>query len=594
MTNAAGRFAYVGDPTNPVDARYHGYDQWGRITDAWDGAGRHFEYSYGTDGGLNRLQSVIASAAGGGEVGRVEYDYCDSTSSNGMAGDLRLVTVRIPCTPSNVGDPAEIVQQTYYRNWGWASGQPSAIDGFSPGPQRSVRMVVGPEGMRKLQQAMSDWATRSDTDIASYATLRLGYSSSTNPAKVSLAQSEGRLEHRIELRYETSTASFTSGYDNIWATRTVALDRTGSVGSLSTYRAATFYFDEVGQPLSSIITTQDPATSASSFWTTRVARDSYGCVTTIGTPASSTAYTHSTGAITSGSSGLIKHFARMSYATNSTPIELDGFISLISHSTDWGGTGALKDNQIAYESIGGTNRPSKLLPSYRVRRPLVDTSKSFAVGDGSDAGQETSIEYHLPSSVADSSSLALTVEWMKILHPAVSSTQHGSGQANYSAVAFHPDGRISYARAVGDANASLTYFGYNLPGVTDSDDSGLIQTVVSDVNSSSPPNAGELPTGFPTGSLNPVPNVASFSYDPQGRKLASLGADGLMKMTAYRKLADGRQVIVQGIAIPDGQEPEEFVFASPGRFAVLNHNQGTEASGLLTWESLARYDRCSI
>lgn len=235
ITNAAGLSAYVGDANNPLDARMAGYDEWGRITHAWDATGRHYQYTYGIDGGASRLLSVVVTLGTSGEVGRAEYDYCDATSTNGMAGDLRLVTVRTPCTANSNGTQGEVVEKTYYRNWASLIGQPIAIDGFSPGPQRSVRMVVRPEGMRRLEQAMSDWATRPDTDLASYSSSRYGYSSTQSSAKVTQIQSEARLQHRMELRYEVSNGQFTTGYDTTWARRTIVLDRTGTAGNLSTY-----------------------------------------------------------------------------------------------------------------------------------------------------------------------------------------------------------------------------------------------------------------------------------------------------------------------------------------------------------------------
>ncbi|MFO0831448.1 MAG: RHS repeat-associated core domain-containing protein [Phycisphaerales bacterium] len=583
-TDAAGQSSFVGDASDLTAALTSGYDGFGRITQAWDAAGRRYEYSYGTDGGAMRLQRVVVYAQGGGtEVSRVEYDYCDATSGNGMAGDLRLVSVQTPCTPNSSNSSGSLVEETYYRTWAWSGGTPPANDGFTPGPQRSVRMVVAPEGLRRLKQAYpGNWDTQPDTVVAPYASLRLGYTSPVNGA-VNLIQSAGRIEHRVEVQLTTlniNAAPFTSGYDPIWARRCVALERTGPASALTLYRAATFYFDEVGQSLSSVITPNDPGLGANTVqWTTRVERDTGGRVARIGSPAATSSYTHATGTFAASSAGLVQNFERQS-AGAGNPAELTGFIARVTHAESWGGA-TTKDAQFAFESIGGTTRPCKTLAGYTVRRPLVHSSTVFPVGDGSDPGQTTTLEYHLPSAAqaSDGSSLALTIDWLSSQHPVVSVPQHGSGASTMSAVAFRPEGRVTYARGTGDSHGPLMYFQYNLPGVVGSDDSGLVKSIIADVDASALPSPSEFPAGFPSGTVNPAPKAAATVYDPQGRVSVTHGPSGLHAHTAFQRLADGRAVVISATELAG----TPGAFASPASFAIFNLAGAVEAGGSITY-----------
>jgi YD repeat-containing protein len=97
ITDAAGQAAYVGHPTDPGQALILGYDSSGRITTAFDAAGRRFDYTYGTVGaaGHARLGSVIATL-GGATVGSVQYSYFAADSGEGDAGDLYAASAYTP------------------------------------------------------------------------------------------------------------------------------------------------------------------------------------------------------------------------------------------------------------------------------------------------------------------------------------------------------------------------------------------------------------------------------------------------------------------------------------------------------------------
>jgi len=93
----------------------------------------------------------------------------------------------------------------------------------------------------------------------------------------------GSVHGTVLLKFEAN-GSFTgtSGYDTAWARRALVERADGSF--------FTQYFDELGQPLSSLITDATSATGIPSKWVTEVQRNSDGVTTQIATPAAVTAY----------------------------------------------------------------------------------------------------------------------------------------------------------------------------------------------------------------------------------------------------------------------------------------------------------------
>lgn len=355
------------------------------------------------------------------------------------------------------------------------------------------------------------------------------------------------------------------------------LERTVQGQTVVLERATTFYFDEVGQRLSSVVTPSDPATGGASNWTTYVERDNQGRVVRVGTPASIASYSHALGSFQASSDCLLHIFSRQSTASGH-PVELDGFIWRVGRALSWNGP-TTWDAAFEFEPIGGLIRPSKMLPGYTVRRPLVHAVTKYPVGGQGDPGNETVFTYHLPSSAPAESSQALTIDWMTTDAPAVSAAQHGSGQPTFAAAAFRPDGRVSYVRSIGDGNGTLTYFSYNVPGVAGSDGSGLLKSVTVDVDSANLPSPSEFPLEFPAGSANPAPRTTQFVYDSLGRVIETVEPTGLRSHTAYQRLADGRAAVVRGVQV----EGPAAAFASPGSIAILNLAGAIEATGLVTF-----------
>src|SRR5690349_13221907 len=77
--------------------------------------------------------------------------------------------------------------------------------------------------------------------------------------------------------------------------------------------AITQFFDEVGQPLTQVISDGDPAENdpAPNFWITGVLRDERGCVISVATPENCSEFVNEDGSYTANpNEGLIRHFTR--------------------------------------------------------------------------------------------------------------------------------------------------------------------------------------------------------------------------------------------------------------------------------------------
>jgi hypothetical protein len=435
ITDASGYMSYVGDPTTPETAITQGYDSLGRIILAYDSAGRRYDYAHST-GTPSRLISVVAKF-NNVEVQRVEYSYYDALSERGRAGDLKEVTV---ITPSTAGVTA-LVTKTHYRYWTTTSA--TTIDDFARGPNGSVRLVLYPEGVRNATNAGSaPSGSVLDSVLEAYGATRFGYSSTVVNRVVGSGLSG--VVHVIGRAQPTSPPSTTNGYDQQWAWRSKVSTLVRGTNS-DPLREMTWFFDEVGQPLTRVTGVRMGLNSISNLLSP-VERNADGLVTRIGSPESVDQYNATAGTFNQLSTGRVSVYERITTAG-----ELKGFVSKIGRSAGWN-TASVVQSEMTYLPMGSSDLPRKNLGSYIVRRPLIATSKSYRIGGGSP--DTTTFTYDLQTSVADTSSLALTINWMQSTQPAVLWAEHGSGTSRFSAVAMMPNGLPTFIRGLGDANGT--------------------------------------------------------------------------------------------------------------------------------------------
>ncbi|MFG0259578.1 MAG: hypothetical protein ACF8LK_04415, partial [Phycisphaerales bacterium JB041] len=378
FVDPAGNTAYVGDATTASTAVTNGYNSDGTISKAYDSAGRRYCYTYSTIDSVSRLTKVyVETDAGGGWgtcesetfVGKVEYGYYTGNDTKGDNGNLKLVTVTTP-----LSDTAQsLAKRKYYRYW---TGAYHATN--NPGHPNSIKIALGFEGVRRSdwdpdQSFDDDFLTASTDDLKAYSDVFFKYDS--NHRIISLffngeCGCGGGINGEHKLTYEDNPSfSDNSGYDTAWHHRVVVEPPTGGAW-------VTQYFDEVGQPLSRVLTDIDPASTnpAPDEWVTQIVRNSGGQVTETHTPANVTGYTHDTGGspdgsiTTSSSDGLVWYHERVSSGATA------GFLQGTRQKA---GSASLSTNSEYVSWIQYATRDLNIATGVNVTRPLIEKSRAF-------------------------------------------------------------------------------------------------------------------------------------------------------------------------------------------------------------------------
>jgi RHS repeat-associated protein len=569
--DGTGPTAYAGT-SNTISAGLAAFEQENskptpRLTKFVDGSDRMFEYAYTASavGGQKRLASVTAWTKTGGswasptspvEVGRVEYQYYGGPGAPtspvdpyGNDGDLRLVTTTTPLSGTGVS----IVKTTYMRY-------------TTTAPVSLLKMVLGPEGYRLRAKDRPSVLIQNevDNDIRVYSSHEYAYGSGTrvlNSARVnaggcgSCGGSPATSAHALETSTNGSFSG-TSGYDGTgdwgttkWHKRTIITRPDSSKIAL--------YFDETGQQLGRVHSSS--STFASNNWATKIERDASGRVLKHFSTAAVSGYNHSTGAITTGSTGLT-HLrswstdSKLPYATTTgwvgdTPGATWTAGATLSLST-WSGSTKLSETVHVAQSItktDGTNiaRLSVTTPSSSSSYPdgSADTTtytRDFWTGSSAWAPKKTTVtapsisHSYSPSTVASESysNTRRQVEFTKDPVGKWTFTQYnGYGQI----VRRVDDATTADAEA---PDYALNY-GITLPS-----------------------------TGFNL--------VTLYSYDAQGRVSEVTAPDGRVSKTYYTKLSDGRPVVVSVGSVSGSTH------SGPVSYTVSNLAGQTVASGIIS------------
>ena len=553
ITDPDDNVAYVGDASTASTAISNGFDSAGRITTAFDPSDRRFTYTYSTSdiGGAKRLEKVVAETKTGGtwasptgveEVAKVEYEYYGD-ETYGDAGDLKIVKRTLPLTDSGVED----VRYRLYRYW---EGSFSAST--NPGHPHAIKYVLDYEGARNFDwnetgagepELDQGFETASNSSLDPYALAYFEYDANRRVDKAwfnGACGCSGSANGVHEYEYETNGSYIdTSGYQTGWVTRTVVKRPDG------TYE--TQYFDEAHQPLSRVLTDDDPdnTSPAPDTWPTMIVRNSDGQVTTRYWPDSVASYTHGTGAATyNASAGLIRHYSR------ETTGDMKGFLTDTKFSEGTSGS------QYFEESLTWTSE-SLSFDDDDLVRPLVASRRVYseAITSGTSGSYLTSYTYKEYTG-------KLAIEEVTTTHPAVSSGNNGSGTAATEKVHFREDGRVDFEKS---ADGVITYREY-----TDGQVTKLVEDA--DTTSLSPP------TGF-SSSGTEIDRTTSYSHDPQGRRdITTLPGSGRKQMSYYTKLADGRVVTLQYDKYESGGTPKYY---GATRYSVANQANAQEFTGIV-------------
>ena len=573
MVDPAGNTAYVGNSTLSSSTATTGYSS-GRMTTVYDSADRRYTYSYSTIDSVSRLTQVKAetkasgswaSPSGVSEVAKVDYAfYQTGDNTNGDSGNLKLVTITTPLTDSGVSS----VRKTHYRYWTGTYNSST-----NPGHPNSVKYVIDAEGYRAADYAD---ATFNDTPLSmdlsvtgnkAYAALYLEYDSSYRVNKVWQNGAcgcgsnvngvhtivYGDLDNGGSEKLSSYVSDTT--YQPGWGRRAVVTlpDTTGRI----------YYFDEVGQPLSTLSTEKDPADGPSTQQVTQVIRDGNGKVSSSATPARNDGHTYATGAVTEKGSGS-------GLKSSSSLVASGDLANLVEASTQ-------------QESVGGssnfvqktvlTNRTYEYSTGFGVARPIVDAQRAFhtATTDGNDSTKyyQTSMTYDWWSATA-SSVLYITPKKITVTQPAVSTTNNGSGSANATKRYLRMDGTTVFSE---DADGTFSYTAFT---------NGQLTKQIADcqTNHSTDFASGDDPSsdfGI-TETSSGTRLITSYAYDPQGRPDSTTLPDGRVTKMYYSQLKDGRLVT---ISIPRVSTSGTTTYYGPASYSVSNFAGQVAVSGTI-------------
>ncbi|MCH8823064.1 MAG: RHS repeat protein, partial [Planctomycetes bacterium] len=593
--------AYV-HSTDAETAAWAGYNSDGNIIDARDTSGRLYNYEYAS----GRLASVTVGS-GVNETARVTYTYHDGLDAYGHDGDLKLVTISTPLTEDTNGYDEDkwLVKKKYYRYWTnetWSSG--------SPGLKHQIKYIVDFEGTRNFDwgengtedpPVLNDgFLTASDTDLKAYASAYFEYED----------EDEGNNKHKriTEAWFNgecgcsgaaNGTYKFTyhenddfpgspaAGYDEEWFTRTVVeqpqITNKTADGAVESY--ITQYFDEVGQPLSRVITDDDPA-GASNLWATHVVRDvTNGWIDTIHSPANVTAYTHNEGGgdpdgsfTTSTSIGLVTEFSRASTGV------LVGFLEDVKHKKGTSGS--------AYLDLTLTHTTRTLeTGDLDVVRPMIASQRIYTteITSGTTDSRLTSIAYTWHSSTS-TNVLYITPNVVTTTYPTVTTGNNGSGSATTSKIFLNETGQTEWQKTT---DAKINYWLYI-------DEGGRLDKSIQDADTThtdfTDPGI-DIPTGFASDGNDELHIVSCFGYvggggtgllDGDGGCSSGAGGDsittgtGPTRVTYSARLKDGRFI---QLSFPNYVNDTSDEYYGPVGCSVINLAGKVESQGTISLDT---------
>jgi RHS repeat-associated protein len=564
--DTAGNTAFVGDVTTGSTAISGGYDANGRVLKAYDAADRRYTYTYTTLDSVKRLTQVKAetkfsgtwaSPSGVVEVARVDYDYYQSGGTTyGDAGNLKLVTITMPLSPSAV----DSVAKKYYRYWTGTYNSST-----NPGHPNSLQYVVGFEGTRKFDWSDStfndSFLTASESSLKPYAETYFEYDSDHRISEFwgngqCGCSGAGNGTHTIDYVMVASLSGSGGAYSsNITAKTEVSPPESQAIISQ--------HFDHIGQPLSRVMTVSNGSTRWNNITDVTghaVSRDASGQVDTSSNRTNLTAYNNTQNTFSNA-------FTRSSSAGMVSPVERVA-------STDLAG---LRSNQKWQAGTGGSanlasatdyTSASLTVGSVGVVRPLVSDSWTFreaVTWEPGDPSQPSSVVKTSYAYTMHSGDAALRAQQIDTTFPSVASGNNGSGSSAVAKATYRTDGRPEFTKST---DGIIGFTGYN--------SLGQVVTRIVDANTSHADLTGiTIPSGFST-SGTATHLKTTYTYDPQGRLDTTTLPDGRVTKNYYTRLSDQRLVTISIPRVVSGT-----TFYGPASYTVVNHAGKAEAQGIL-------------
>ncbi|MFT3684291.1 MAG: RHS repeat-associated core domain-containing protein [Phycisphaerales bacterium] len=588
--------AYVGDVSLPYTAAHDGYEN-GLIVTAFDSAGRKFVYAYASVGSVDRLVSVVAFSGTSSPttIAQVDYAYYGQTAittgtNNGTAGDLAMIRVTLPTSFGASGsDPAidDVRENRFY------------YDGSS-----RLKLVLGYEGTRRHLVSTGgspvSWnanATTLATALNNLAELRVVYQTSS-PYRVASVWFDGMdgsntsgssPDGQHDIAYEHTAYSGTP-----WTDRTVvklpAFKRfSGSALSSPSETTAsswsTQYFDDIGQPLSSVVSDIDPATTSSTprFWITGVERDASRRLIALNSAANCTGYSNhnatsaSRGTFTREASvGAVTYFER--YDTTGTTAAFEGFVKGVRRGvgkgTAYGSTNYISSSTLAMQEP----TPSWGTSTIKLRKPYVTAARVYPTATTTEGASgtfnETTYTYGWWGAT-------VVPQWIETTLPAVSAARNGTGVSDTRKTWFSHVGQAIATRLPNkrlDLSEYDSATGLLVRQTTDAAKPTSSFVHYADLPSSDSPDAAVI--GQET---TPYEVVTEYSYDALGRSsqtianpAKTIGTGRRVSQSYYTRLSDRRLVRLD---VPAVDNTSSAVYCGPVSASVVNHAGLVEEAG---------------
>jgi RHS repeat-associated protein len=580
--DGTGDTAYVGVSSSMSDGlagfEHSGGVRTARINTFVDSSDRKFSYTYATVGGKTRLTEVTAQIKTGGTwasspsgvttVGEVDYTYYDGTNytANGLAGDLKTVTVSMPLSS---GD--DLVRTTYYR-YAVASGQ-----------EHLIRLIIGPEGYRRYTGGSIE--TETDATLTPYSTHKITYDSGAKTVASIIfngecgcgggsANGEHFVSRELNSTYFSGSANAYDGDGDWgsadWYSRTTVTRPDGNVVAV--------YFDEVGQMMGRVQSDTGSFTSGSpQLWKSKLIRDAYG---------------------------------RMVKQVPPEALEGNYVHAAASFDFDLGGDSVVRE--MVYEDTGAfvtatANVKVKEGSATAVdltETPVFETTQSVkkaeqVVGSDTYVAQLTrvmpnEVARYVTPSVSQDTTISRTYWSSTVGNPqywAVKSTTttlpaldsgDTSGPSTVTMVSYSDEkGRTVFSR---DGVGVYSFTLYNTLGQ-------VVKTIRDPNTSDSDATAAATIFGISlsSGGLN---YTTEYTYDDQGRLTSTELPSGRVTATFYTQLADGRMVTVSvpkatSLGASGGEGPVSYtVMNLAGKVeaqATIALTSGSTGTGMVGW-----------
>ena len=549
IVDSGSNVAYAGHATTAPTAVTDGYNSDGTLSTAYDSAGRRFSYTY-TSGNLTKVKAEVDDS-GWSEVMRVDYAYHDGTDAHGSADDLKTATVVTKLSDGTT----ELERTTYFRYY---KGTYHATN--NPGHDHHLKYIVRAEGYRSYDWDQDsslddDTLTATDANLKPYSAAAFEYDTSYRVINAFFngeCGCSGSADGEYVISYASSGYTNDAGYDDEWATRVVINPPDGATNAAW----ITQYFDEAGQAISKVRTQNDPSGSAGDTWATKAVRDSStGILTKIHSPANVTGYTHSTGSLTTGSTGRVTLFDR-----ETSSVHTKGFLTSV-RVQDGTGTAYYVSSQ-SYAGDAHADVMKKTIGDATVYRPNVLTTWNYHTATSSAANLENDT-YGDKVDVAKSNISGLTASEGQNKPGAVPTDENGSGSQNETKY-HYTDGRVDYVKS---PDGIISYTEY-----TD----GQVTRTIRDADTST---LTGVPSGFSSLGTE-LHYVTTMTYDDQARPDEATAPDGTVSKRYYTKLADGRFVT---LSIPRVVSGSPDTFHGPVGYSVTNLAGRAEASGTISF-----------